>query len=149
MKFPPPHNTLTNQMQTMSTTMASFSPPTHFSPTLKPRFLNKSNFFFFSSLKQRNLSFSPLKVAADNGVGTAVEPPPEQAALEPSPPAPVEDSAAGTNGSVGVAEKSEEVKIKNFVDPRWVGGTWDLKQFQKNGTTDWDAVIDAGNLILC
>ncbi|KAL2348210.1 hypothetical protein Fmac_002210 [Flemingia macrophylla] len=31
-----------------------------------------------------------------------------------------------------------------FEDPRWLGGTWDLKQFQKtNGNTDWDAVIDA------
>ncbi|KAK7406323.1 hypothetical protein VNO78_07946 [Psophocarpus tetragonolobus] len=30
-----------------------------------------------------------------------------------------------------------------FEDPRWREGTWDLKQFQKNGTTDWDAVIDA------
>lgn len=31
-----------------------------------------------------------------------------------------------------------------FNDPRWGGGTWDLKQFEKDGKTDWDAVMDAG-----
>ncbi|XP_020217652.1 light-harvesting complex-like protein 3 isotype 1, chloroplastic [Cajanus cajan] len=37
-----------------------------------------------------------------------------------------------------------ETSDSAFEDPRWVGGTWDLKQFQKtNGNTDWDAVIDA------
>ncbi|XP_059277692.1 light-harvesting complex-like protein 3 isotype 2, chloroplastic [Lycium ferocissimum] len=25
----------------------------------------------------------------------------------------------------------------------WVGGTWDLNQFKKNGETNWDSVIDA------
>ncbi|KAG0474806.1 hypothetical protein HPP92_014492 [Vanilla planifolia] len=30
-----------------------------------------------------------------------------------------------------------------FEDPRWVGGTWDLTQFQAGGKTNWDAVIDA------
>nr|GMD99995.1 light-harvesting complex-like protein 3 isotype 2, chloroplastic [Ipomoea batatas] len=30
-----------------------------------------------------------------------------------------------------------------FQDPRWVGGTWDLKQFQIDGKTHWDALIDA------
>jgi hypothetical protein len=31
-----------------------------------------------------------------------------------------------------------------FKDPRWVNGNWDFKQFAKaDGSTDWDAVIDA------
>lgn len=31
-----------------------------------------------------------------------------------------------------------------FKDDRWVEGTWDFAQFQgKDGTTEWDAVIDA------
>ena len=31
-----------------------------------------------------------------------------------------------------------------FVDCRWTGGRWDLTQFAgKDGSTDWDAVIDA------
>ncbi|TKY55507.1 hypothetical protein E2542_SST19922 [Spatholobus suberectus] len=136
------------RMQSMSTTMASFSPPTRFSATpssshSKPRLIH-NNFFF--SLRQRNLSFSPLKAAAENGVGTsapAVEPPPAQAVPEPSPP-PLENSSVGTNGSAAVVALTEEVKVHSgFVDPRWFGGTWDLKQFQKNGSTDWDAVIDA------
>ncbi|XP_020231232.1 light-harvesting complex-like protein 3 isotype 2, chloroplastic [Cajanus cajan] len=130
------------QVRTMSTTMASFSPPTHLSATApsshsKPR-LNKTNLFF--SLRPKTLAFSPLKAAAENGLGTAVEPPPEQAVPEPSPP--LEDASVGTNGAA--AALTEEVKVlSGFVDPRWVGGTWDLKQFKKNGTTDWDAVIDA------
>lgn len=86
---------------------------------------------------------SPLKASAsdDNGVGAsaAVEPPVVQAVTEPPPP-------VGTNGSVAAAVAEEEMKmVSGFMDPRWVGGTWDLKQFQKNGKTDWDAVIDAGN----
>ncbi|RDX61804.1 Light-harvesting complex-like protein 3 isotype 1, chloroplastic [Mucuna pruriens] len=126
------------QMQSMSTTMASFSPPTYFSATLRPRLVHSN---FFCSLRPRNLPFSPLKAAAENGVGTAVEPPPEQVAPESPPPAVENGSAAA---AVAVAALSEEVKVLGgFVDPRWIGGTWDLKQFQKSGTTDWDAVIDA------
>ncbi|XP_057748548.1 light-harvesting complex-like protein 3 isotype 2, chloroplastic [Arachis stenosperma] len=143
------------QLQAMSTTMASFSPPSRFTATpssssssssqhSKPHLLNA-----FLPLRPRPrpkntplLLFSPLKASSDNGVGTAVELPPpteQQAVPEPPPPA-----AVGTNGSVGGAV-AEEVKsvVSGFVDPRWVGGTWDLKQFQKNGNTDWDAVIDA------
>ncbi|EYU34721.1 hypothetical protein MIMGU_mgv1a024517mg, partial [Erythranthe guttata] len=33
--------------------------------------------------------------------------------------------------------------MNSFKDARWVGGTWDLKQFGKDGQTNWDAVIDA------
>lgn len=29
--------------------------------------------------------------------------------------------------------------MKKFQDPRWMNGTWDLKPFQKDGKTDWDA----------
>ncbi|KAK1303448.1 hypothetical protein QJS10_CPB11g00249 [Acorus calamus] len=41
------------------------------------------------------------------------------------------------------AEESSGVKPPKLKDPKWVGGTWDLKQFVKGGATDWDAVIDA------
>ncbi|XP_027335091.1 light-harvesting complex-like protein 3 isotype 2, chloroplastic [Abrus precatorius] len=136
------------QMQSMSTTMASFSPPTHFSATpsshSKPHLIHKNHFSF--TLRPKNLPLLPLKASPENGVGTAVEPPPEKAAPESSPPS-LENNSVGTNGSAvaAVAEaEAEEVKVlSGFVDPRWVGGTWDLKQFQKNGSTDWDAVIDA------
>jgi hypothetical protein len=59
---------------------------------------------------------------------------------------PPENISVGTNGSASAVTPVEEVKVSGgFVDPRWVAGTWDLMQFRKNGTTDWDAVIDAGN----
>ena len=39
-----------------------------------------------------------------------------------------------------------EDPVVKFEDPKWVCGTWDLKQFKKGGATDWDAVIDAGQI---
>ncbi|KAK7330828.1 hypothetical protein VNO77_25032 [Canavalia gladiata] len=135
----------------MSTTMASFFPPTHFSATpssySKPNLIHR-NFFTLRPNNLPFLSFSPLKATSENGVGnsasatTAVEPPPTQAVPDPSPPS-VENNSVGTNGSA-VAVATEEVKVPSgFVNPKWIGGTWDLKQFQKNGSTDWNAVIDA------
>lgn len=55
-----------------------------------------------------------------------------------------QESVAETNGSVAAVE--EVVVVSKFEDPKWVNGTWDLNQFRKDGSTDWDAVIDAGNL---
>ncbi|CAL9204971.1 unnamed protein product [Musa hybrid cultivar] len=40
----------------------------------------------------------------------------------------------------GSVVKAQALK---FEDTRWVGGTWDTRQFGKNGRTDWDAVIHA------
>ncbi|CDY09617.1 BnaC07g34440D [Brassica napus] len=46
------------------------------------------------------------------------------------------------------ATEGEEMKttepFTKFEDARWVNGTWDLKQFEKDGKTDWDDVIVAG-----
>ncbi|KAI9087053.1 hypothetical protein K1719_031014 [Acacia pycnantha] len=131
--------------------MASFSPSTHFSTTSssaysKPHLIYKP----FTSLKSKNPFFllSSLKASAENGVGTSagaqVEPP--QAISEPTSPPPASenlDGSVGTNGSAAVAEEAKTVTSFNFKDARWVNGTWDLKQFQKNGSTHWDAVIDA------
>ncbi|KAH8521368.1 hypothetical protein H0E87_002420 [Populus deltoides] len=65
----------------------------------------------------------------------------------------LEQKAPGSSESVPVAEKNSngavapgggvEVEVSKFEDPRWISGTWDLKQFEKDGKTDWDAVIDA------
>lgn len=51
------------------------------------------------------------------------------------------DKAAGKDA----ATKSKLLQITgDFKDERWVNGTWDFAQFAKeDGTTDWDAVIDA------
>ncbi len=138
-------------MQAMSTTMACFSPPTHFSATSKPHHLliHKNNFITLRPNKNLPLLLlSPLKASTsdDDGVGAsgsasiAVEPPVEQV---PSPQVGTNGSAASAAAAVTVAEEEEMKVVSGFMDPRWVGGTWDLKQFQKNGKTDWDAVIDA------
>lgn len=46
-----------------------------------------------------------------------------------------------------VADPAVAEALNSFQDARWVRGTWDLKQFVKNGETDWDAVIDAGHTL--
>ncbi|KAL8547831.1 hypothetical protein ACS0TY_007240 [Phlomoides rotata] len=61
---------------------------------------------------------------------------------------PEEIPAVGSNGSPPaaaepVADPVVAEAVNYFQDARWVRGTWDLKQFVKNGETDWDAVIDA------
>ena len=56
----------------------------------------------------------------------------------------LEKAVEGSTGSNGAATSAEVEVLSKFEDPRWIGGTWDLKQFQKHGITDWDAVIDAG-----
>lgn len=62
---------------------------------------------------------------------------------EPAEPVAVKSGSSGeANGAAGPAAEVEVVSL--FEDARWVNGTWDLKQFEKSGKTDWDAVIDAG-----
>lgn len=127
-----------------SSSMALFSPPSHFS-TLSPSSTHRTHFSFtaFPSLRTRNPTFTTIRAAADNGAGisaaVAVE-----TAVQPKDPEPEEQEslAAGANGSVAAAEEVEVVS--KFEDPKWVNGTWDLTQFRKDGSTDWDAVIDAG-----
>ncbi|XP_022735886.1 light-harvesting complex-like protein 3 isotype 2, chloroplastic [Durio zibethinus] len=124
----------------MSISMASFSPPpTSFS--VKPHFTHKSTLFL--PLKRPFLFVSTPKVLPDNGARgsasvAAVEDP------KPKQPDPVlEEAVEGSSGPKGAATSSEVEVLGKFEDPRWIGGTWDLKQFQKHGSTDWDAVIDA------
>ncbi|XP_073124712.1 light-harvesting complex-like protein 3 isotype 1, chloroplastic [Henckelia pumila] len=84
---------------------------------------------------KKNANFH-LLVGADGGAATVQE---ETSASD--------KANVGSNGSPPppatevVADVAEGVK--GFEDPRWVGGTWDLPQFAKDGKTDWDAVIDA------
>lgn len=80
-----------------------------------------------------------LLVGADGGSGVAAT------AQEETPAS--SDPNVGSNGSppAPATEVVSDVAegVKGFEDPRWVGGTWDLAQFSKDGKTDWDAVIDA------
>ncbi|XP_062073870.1 light-harvesting complex-like protein 3 isotype 1, chloroplastic [Humulus lupulus] len=128
--------------------MALLSPSTHF-PSLSPSSHSKTHFANKPCLLLR--PNTPLfrrllstKASADNGAGnlgsaaTAVEP----KALEPSVPSSEKvESSPVSNGS---ALKTPEVEVVSlFENPKWINGTWDLTQFQNNGKTDWEAVIDA------
>lgn len=136
----------------MSISMALFSPPTTHLPTLspssspKPHLTHKPYLF----LRPKNPFFLP-KATSDNGAGsigsvaTTVEPIAEPKIPQASEPVlEKNETSATSNGSAGTAKEVEVVS--KFEDPRWVNGTWDLKQFQKDSKTDWDAVIDAGEV---
>ncbi|XVF51860.1 hypothetical protein PTKIN_Ptkin04bG0217900 [Pterospermum kingtungense] len=127
----------------MSMSVASFSPPppppTYFS--VKPHFNKKPTFFL--PLNRPFPILSTPKSIPDNGAGASAS----VAAVEDSKPKqkdPVlEKSMEGAAGPNGTATSSEVEVLSKFEDPRWIKGTWDLKQFQKDGRIDWDAVIDA------
>lgn len=124
----------------MSSSMALFSSTTPHLPSLSSSFKNHYPVNPFLSLKpQRHLLFVSVR-ATENGAGAiiAVE---EKKDSEPK----VSEEASLGNGAP-VADAVEEVMVK-FEDPKWVSGTWDLKQFQKGGATDWDGVIDAGEIL--
>ncbi|KAF5735117.1 hypothetical protein HS088_TW15G00617 [Tripterygium wilfordii] len=102
--------------------LPTFSPKTHF--TTRP-----TTYFPFPSVP---------KASTHDGIGisaTVDDPKPQQIVAESSSAgvSKTDEISAGSNG---------EVEVRTFVDPKWVGGTWDLGQFQKDGKTDWDAVID-------
>lgn len=82
-------------------------------------------------------------MGADNGSGVAATVPEDTPVSSEEP--------VTSNGSplppAAAAEADLVVEpVSSFKDARWVGGTWELKQFAKDGKTDWDAVIDAGKL---
>lgn len=60
----------------------------------------------------------------------------------------VPEDAALDSQPNGVAAAGDVMPVSKFEDPRWVVGTWDLKQFEIDGKTNWDAVIDAGEVLL-
>ncbi|GMN30920.1 hypothetical protein TIFTF001_003033 [Ficus carica] len=133
----------------MSSMAALFSPPTHLptpyssssssSSLPKTQFPHKPRLLLAPKNPILSRHFFSLKASPDNGAG-ALGSAAATAVDEPKVPEPAK-SAAGANGSV---PKETEVEVlSNFEDPKWVNGTWDLTQFQKDGKTDWDAVIDA------
>ena len=122
---------------------ALFSPPTHHLKPLSPPPNNSKTHIFLRPTKP--LTLIRRRASAENGSGglaTAVEEP--KAVADPKK----EVEPAGANGSLPSAIEAEEVENSvKFENPKWVNGTWDLTQFQKNGNTDWDAVIDAGQFL--
>ncbi|XP_058085068.1 light-harvesting complex-like protein 3 isotype 2, chloroplastic [Magnolia sinica] len=79
--------------------------------------------------------------AADNGPGMV-----SSATLEEK--AEKKEGASPVDSKEKLQKEEEDSLVSNgaaanFKDPKWVGGTWDLQQFSKDGKTNWDAVIDA------
>ncbi|KAE8678636.1 hypothetical protein F3Y22_tig00111403pilonHSYRG00193 [Hibiscus syriacus] len=124
----------------MSLSMASFSPPsTYFS--VNPNFAHKSTAFL--SLKRPFLLLSTPKSLPDNGAGVSASVAVvEDSKLNQEDPT-LEKAVERSSGSNGLALSPEFEVFSKFEDPRWIGGTWDLKQFEQKGSIDWDAVIDA------
>ncbi|KAJ0716269.1 hypothetical protein HanPI659440_Chr13g0510781 [Helianthus annuus] len=116
----------------MSSSMAFISS----TPTNLPSYSSSSKTHFpinpFLSLKpQSRLLFVPVR-ATENGSGAAI-------VVDEKKDFETKEDPIGNGAPVaGVVEE-----VVMFEDPKWVSGTWDLKQFQKDGATDWDAVIDA------
>lgn len=137
--------------------MALFSSPssTHL-PSLSPPHCNgKPQLVLKSCLSlrpKRQLFFLVSTRATDNGSGVAVTVEEDKAPETPVKSEESKEVALESNGSpsppadVAAAVPVPEV-VKKFEDSRWVNGTWDLKQFQEDGKTNWDAVIDAGESI--
>lgn len=91
---------------------------------------------------RRALVLRSPRASPENGAGgvsatvAVVEEP--KKAVEPK-------KEAGANGSLLPSEieaVGAETAVR-FENPKWVNGTWDLTQFQKDGKPDWDALIDA------
>ncbi|CAI9259701.1 unnamed protein product [Lactuca saligna] len=120
----------------MSSSMALFSSTTPHLPSLSSSFKTHFPINPFLSLKpQRHLLFVSVR-ATENGAGAVI------AVEEKKPSEPKASEEASLGNGAPMAEQEEEAMAK-FEDPKWVSGTWDLKQFQKGGATDWDGVIDA------
>ncbi|XP_074583935.1 light-harvesting complex-like protein 3 isotype 1, chloroplastic isoform X2 [Curcuma longa] len=132
----------------MSMALLSHPPP----PTTLSSLAIRSHLCLRSQLAifPRKLPSLLLARSTDNGAGevissaTVLE---EKEAEQKS-----EENKGGTPPAVAAVETQVEGEQKpnlgpngaaKFKDPRWVGGTWDLKQFLKDGKTDWDAVLDA------
>lgn len=151
----------------MTMTMAllsSSSPTTAHLSTLSPPSCSKPHLthkpYLIVSLpvtksKRTHLSISPIiRATSDNGAGivttTPTVPSPEEKPLETpqssgeeAPKLENKQEAVGCTQPVAEEEELAPKPVRKFQDPKWGNGTWDLNQFQKDGKTDWDAVIDA------
>nr|XP_043631620.1 light-harvesting complex-like protein 3 isotype 2, chloroplastic [Erigeron canadensis] len=108
---------------------SSSSSTTHL-PSLSPSSKTHLTIHSFLILKPKAHTFLASIKASENGSGSI--------AIAVENEKKVSDPVEG-NG----APPLEEEMVVKFEDPKWVSGTWDLKQFQKGGVTDWDAVIDS------
>ncbi|KAG2264675.1 hypothetical protein Bca52824_071754 [Brassica carinata] len=125
--------------------MALFSPPTS-SPLQNSNLIPKIS---LSLLSTKRISLVSLtRASSDNGTSTPASATVSATTVEAPKPVAVEEvqvKSPSENGTVGGEETdltTTTTEIK-FQDAKWVNGTWDLKQFEKEGKTDWDSVIVA------
>lgn len=119
---------------------------TLFTSSKKPNF---SHNFQLTLFAKKSPFLTLTKSATDNGAGSIASSTPastlEEEKIEKKEEEAVdskeEEAAIGGNGFALKNEASDPAAA--FKDPRWVKGNWDLSKFEKNGKTDWDAVIDA------
>ncbi|CAI9095609.1 OLC1v1031598C1 [Oldenlandia corymbosa var. corymbosa] len=141
----------------MSLALFSSPPSTHL-PSLSPSHSTAKYQLFYKplpSIRQKRPAllggFTCSAEDASSGAAAAIveEDKADSVAVADEKKEEVKEQSLGSNGSVkaaaaaGAAPAPEVETVAAFQNPRWVGGTWDLNQFQKGGQTDWDAVIDA------
>ncbi|KAK4747417.1 hypothetical protein SAY87_014003 [Trapa incisa] len=117
-------------------TAAMFSASASLAPSSSHWYTHKP---LFSLGPRRQSSVILAAASGDNGgsgvaISVAEQPPKVEAA---------NGSVAAASASASGEEEASVAVLNSFKDPRWVNGTWKLKQFEKDGKTDWDAVIDA------
>lgn len=120
--------------------MALFSPPIS-SSLQNPNLIPKISVSLLSS-KRFSLVSVP-RASSNNGTTTPAAATTVEVPVKNSP---AESTSASENGAVGGEESVATFTpaVIKFQDARWVNGTWDLQQFEKEGKTDWDSVIVAG-----
>ncbi|XP_010439981.1 PREDICTED: uncharacterized protein LOC104723332 [Camelina sativa] len=130
--------------------MALFSPPISSSSLQNPNLIPKFSFSLLSTNRFSLLSVTRASSSSSSDSGTpspspttAVEAPEPVTVIVKETPQPTTPVTATSKD--GAVEGEEEMKttesVVKFQDAKWINGTWDLKQFEKNGKTDWDAVI--------
>ncbi|CAH8384255.1 unnamed protein product [Eruca vesicaria subsp. sativa] len=123
----------------MSISMALFSPPISSSlqnpnlilPKISLSLLSTKRFSLLSRASSENGTSTPDSAAVS---ATTVEIP------KPVEDVPVKPPVESSSDETDLPTTTTEIK---FQDAKWVDGTWDLKQFEKQGKTDWDSVIVA------
>ncbi|CAN8245757.1 unnamed protein product [Cochlearia groenlandica] len=137
----------------MSISMALFSPPISSSlqnpnliPKISPSLLSTKRFSLVSVTRSTSDNGTTSPPAASISATTVEIPKPDSVVVEEVPvKSSPGTSSASENGAVGgeVAADLATATVIKFLDAKWVNGTWDLKQFEKEGKTDWDSVIVA------
>ncbi|CAF2130162.1 unnamed protein product [Brassica napus] len=90
--------------------------------------------------------FSLLAVTRANSSDTGITSPATATTVDVNePPASTPVVECQESISKEVEDMKTTENFTKFEDARWVNGTWDLKQFEKDGKTDWDDVIVSEN----